>query len=100
MHPEETKSHVNVVWLYANDFFSKPMNIYNIKSGINATNNSDLKCIKTLRAEGIIVEQYRYMVVARCWQQWIGRVYRRGGSERPRNTNDRFYQKMAIRHQQ
>ncbi|GFX25419.1 HTH_Tnp_Tc3_2 domain-containing protein [Trichonephila clavipes] len=31
------------------------------------------------------------MVVARCWQQWIteGRVYRRGGSERPRNTNDR-----------
>ncbi|GFW62049.1 hypothetical protein TNCV_1684801 [Trichonephila clavipes] len=32
-----------------------------------------------------------YMVVARCWQQWIteGRVYRRGGSGRPRNTNDR-----------
>ncbi|GFW21005.1 HTH_Tnp_Tc3_2 domain-containing protein [Trichonephila clavipes] len=31
------------------------------------------------------------MVVARCWQQWIteGRVYRRGGSRRPRNTNDR-----------
>ncbi|GFX26305.1 hypothetical protein TNCV_949031 [Trichonephila clavipes] len=31
------------------------------------------------------------LVVARCWQQWIteGRVYRRGGSERPRNTNDR-----------
>ncbi|GFW58530.1 HTH_38 domain-containing protein [Trichonephila clavipes] len=31
------------------------------------------------------------MVVARCWQQWIteGRVYRRGGSGRPRNTNDR-----------
>ncbi|GFU74422.1 HTH_38 domain-containing protein [Trichonephila clavipes] len=31
------------------------------------------------------------MVVARCWQQWIteGRVYRRGGSDRPRNTNDR-----------
>ncbi|GFX49099.1 transposable element Tc1 transposase [Trichonephila clavipes] len=31
------------------------------------------------------------MVVARCWQQWIteGRVYRRGGSELPRNTNDR-----------
>ncbi|GFV02636.1 HTH_Tnp_Tc3_2 domain-containing protein [Trichonephila clavipes] len=30
-------------------------------------------------------------VVARCWQQWIteGRVYRRGGSGRPRNTNDR-----------
>ncbi|GFV30851.1 transposable element Tcb2 transposase [Trichonephila clavipes] len=30
------------------------------------------------------------MVVARCWQQWIteGRVYRRGGSGRPRNTND------------
>ncbi|GFV71568.1 HTH_Tnp_Tc3_2 domain-containing protein [Trichonephila clavipes] len=28
---------------------------------------------------------------ARCWQQWIteGRVYRRGGSGRPRNTNDR-----------
>ncbi|GFU97502.1 hypothetical protein TNCV_1913571 [Trichonephila clavipes] len=32
-----------------------------------------------------------HMVVARCWQQWIteGRVYRRGGSGRPRNTNDR-----------
>ncbi|GFV35346.1 HTH_Tnp_Tc3_2 domain-containing protein [Trichonephila clavipes] len=31
------------------------------------------------------------MVVAWCWQQWIteGRVYRRGGSGRPRNTNDR-----------
>ncbi|GFW54470.1 hypothetical protein TNCV_1608341 [Trichonephila clavipes] len=31
------------------------------------------------------------MVAARCWQQWIteGRVYRRGGSRRPRNTNDR-----------
>ncbi|GFX16677.1 hypothetical protein TNCV_2388211 [Trichonephila clavipes] len=31
------------------------------------------------------------MVVARCWQQWIteGRVYRRGESGRPRNTNDR-----------
>ncbi|GFX88174.1 transposable element Tcb2 transposase [Trichonephila clavipes] len=31
------------------------------------------------------------MVVARCWQQWIteGRVYRRGGPGRPRNTNDR-----------
>ncbi|GFX49393.1 transposable element Tcb2 transposase [Trichonephila clavipes] len=31
------------------------------------------------------------MVVARCWQQWIteGRVYPRGGSGRPRNTNDR-----------
>ncbi|GFX31516.1 HTH_Tnp_Tc3_2 domain-containing protein [Trichonephila clavipes] len=31
------------------------------------------------------------MVVARCWQQWIteGRVYRREGSGRPRNTNDR-----------
>ncbi|GFX70381.1 HTH_Tnp_Tc3_2 domain-containing protein [Trichonephila clavipes] len=31
------------------------------------------------------------MVVPRCWQQWIteGRVYRRGGSGRPRNTNDR-----------
>ncbi|GFT25535.1 transposable element Tcb2 transposase [Trichonephila clavipes] len=31
------------------------------------------------------------MVVARCWQQWIteGRVYRRGGSGHPRNTNDR-----------
>lgn len=31
------------------------------------------------------------MVVARCWQQWIteGRVYRRGGSGRPRNTNER-----------
>ncbi|GFU88734.1 uncharacterized protein TNCV_4444111 [Trichonephila clavipes] len=31
------------------------------------------------------------MVVARCWQQWIteGRVYRRRGSGRPRNTNDR-----------
>ncbi|GFT72967.1 HTH_Tnp_Tc3_2 domain-containing protein [Trichonephila clavipes] len=31
------------------------------------------------------------MVVARCWQQWIteGSVYRRGGSGRPRNTNDR-----------
>ncbi|GFV39463.1 HTH_Tnp_Tc3_2 domain-containing protein [Trichonephila clavipes] len=31
------------------------------------------------------------MVFARCWQQWIteGRVYRRGGSGRPRNTNDR-----------
>ncbi|GFW62616.1 HTH_Tnp_Tc3_2 domain-containing protein [Trichonephila clavipes] len=31
------------------------------------------------------------MVVARCWQQWIteGRVYRRGGSGRPRNTNGR-----------
>ncbi|GFT94929.1 HTH_38 domain-containing protein [Trichonephila clavipes] len=31
------------------------------------------------------------MVVARCWQQWIteGRVYRRGGSGRPRYTNDR-----------
>ncbi|GFU55068.1 HTH_Tnp_Tc3_2 domain-containing protein [Trichonephila clavipes] len=31
------------------------------------------------------------MVVARCWQQWVteGRVYRRGGSGRPRNTNDR-----------
>ncbi|GFU60755.1 transposable element Tc1 transposase [Trichonephila clavipes] len=31
------------------------------------------------------------MVVARYWQQWIteGRVYRRGGSGRPRNTNDR-----------
>ncbi|GFW38329.1 HTH_38 domain-containing protein [Trichonephila clavipes] len=28
------------------------------------------------------------MVVARCWQQWI-RVHRRGGSGRPRNTNDR-----------
>ncbi|GFU90613.1 HTH_38 domain-containing protein [Trichonephila clavipes] len=30
-------------------------------------------------------------VVARCWQQWIteGRAYRRGGSGRPRNTNDR-----------
>ncbi|GFX44130.1 uncharacterized protein TNCV_4119261 [Trichonephila clavipes] len=30
------------------------------------------------------------MVVARCWQQWIteGRVYRRRGSGRPRNTND------------
>ncbi|GFU58292.1 hypothetical protein TNCV_5139281 [Trichonephila clavipes] len=30
-------------------------------------------------------------IVARCWQQWIteGRVYRRGGSGRPRNTNDR-----------
>ncbi|GFS52962.1 hypothetical protein TNCV_331031 [Trichonephila clavipes] len=34
------------------------------------------------------------MVVARCWQQWIteGRVYRRGGSGRPRNTNDRRMQ--------
>ncbi|GFW31267.1 transposable element Tc1 transposase [Trichonephila clavipes] len=33
----------------------------------------------------------RNMVVARCWQQWIteGRMYRRGGSGRPRNTNDR-----------
>ncbi|GFU82136.1 HTH_Tnp_Tc3_2 domain-containing protein [Trichonephila clavipes] len=33
----------------------------------------------------------RYGAVARCWQQWIteGRVYRRGGSGRPRNTNDR-----------
>ncbi|GFW20143.1 transposable element Tcb1 transposase [Trichonephila clavipes] len=31
------------------------------------------------------------MVVARCWQQWIteGRLYHRGGSGRPRNTNDR-----------
>ncbi|GFU65657.1 uncharacterized protein TNCV_635801 [Trichonephila clavipes] len=31
------------------------------------------------------------MVVARCWQQWIteGRVYHRGGSGRPRKTNDR-----------
>ncbi|GFV73015.1 HTH_38 domain-containing protein [Trichonephila clavipes] len=31
------------------------------------------------------------MVVTRCWQQWIteGRMYRRGGSGRPRNTNDR-----------
>ncbi|GFV54676.1 hypothetical protein TNCV_3843951 [Trichonephila clavipes] len=31
------------------------------------------------------------MVVARCWQQWIteGRVHHRGGSGRPRNTNDR-----------
>ncbi|GFS76422.1 HTH_Tnp_Tc3_2 domain-containing protein [Trichonephila clavipes] len=34
------------------------------------------------------------MVVARCWQQWIknslnNRVYRRRGSGRPRNTNDR-----------
>ncbi|GFT76895.1 transposable element Tcb1 transposase [Trichonephila clavipes] len=31
------------------------------------------------------------MVNARCWQQWIteGRVYRRRGSGRPRNTNDR-----------
>ncbi|GFX69974.1 hypothetical protein TNCV_2983141 [Trichonephila clavipes] len=31
------------------------------------------------------------MVVARCWQQWIteGRVYRRTGSGRSRNTNDR-----------
>ncbi|GFV53548.1 HTH_Tnp_Tc3_2 domain-containing protein [Trichonephila clavipes] len=31
------------------------------------------------------------MVVARCFQQWIteGRVYRHGGSGRPRNTNDR-----------
>ncbi|GFV56666.1 transposable element Tc1 transposase [Trichonephila clavipes] len=31
------------------------------------------------------------MVVARCWQQWIteGRVYRRGESGRPWNTNDR-----------
>ncbi|GFV64198.1 HTH_Tnp_Tc3_2 domain-containing protein [Trichonephila clavipes] len=31
------------------------------------------------------------MVVARGWQQWIteGRVYRRGGSRRPRNINDR-----------
>ncbi|GFW62969.1 hypothetical protein TNCV_4453171 [Trichonephila clavipes] len=31
------------------------------------------------------------MVVSRCWQQWIteGRVHRRGGSGRPRNTNDR-----------
>ncbi|GFW61264.1 transposable element Tcb2 transposase [Trichonephila clavipes] len=31
------------------------------------------------------------MVVSRCWQQWIteGRVYRCGGSGRPRNTNDR-----------
>ncbi|GFV20852.1 transposable element Tc1 transposase [Trichonephila clavipes] len=31
------------------------------------------------------------MIVTRCWQQWIteGRVYRRGGSGRPRNTNDR-----------
>ncbi|GFW11649.1 HTH_Tnp_Tc3_2 domain-containing protein [Trichonephila clavipes] len=31
------------------------------------------------------------MVVARCWQQWITecRVYRRGGSGRHRNTNDR-----------
>ncbi|GFW39333.1 hypothetical protein TNCV_1833181 [Trichonephila clavipes] len=31
------------------------------------------------------------MVVARCWQQWItdGTMYRRGGSGRPRNTNDR-----------
>ncbi|GFX91227.1 transposable element Tcb1 transposase [Trichonephila clavipes] len=30
------------------------------------------------------------MVAARCWQQWIteGRIYRRGGSGRPRNTND------------
>ncbi|GFX29796.1 hypothetical protein TNCV_4749251 [Trichonephila clavipes] len=29
--------------------------------------------------------------IARCWQQWIteGRVHRRGGSGRPRNTNDR-----------
>ncbi|GFU90762.1 hypothetical protein TNCV_4869941 [Trichonephila clavipes] len=30
------------------------------------------------------------MVVARCWQlDTEGRVYRRGGSGRPRNTNDR-----------
>ncbi|GFW55239.1 hypothetical protein TNCV_116251 [Trichonephila clavipes] len=31
------------------------------------------------------------MVVVWCWQQWIteGRVYRRGRSGRPRNTNDR-----------
>ncbi|GFT86177.1 hypothetical protein TNCV_3257631 [Trichonephila clavipes] len=29
------------------------------------------------------------MVVARCWQITEGRVYRRGGSGRPRNTNDR-----------
>ncbi|GFX42856.1 HTH_Tnp_Tc3_2 domain-containing protein [Trichonephila clavipes] len=37
------------------------------------------------------------MVVARCWQQWIteGRVYRRGGSGRPRNTND--HEDRAIR---
>ncbi|GFU96086.1 HTH_38 domain-containing protein [Trichonephila clavipes] len=37
------------------------------------------------------------MVVARCWQQWIteGRVYRRRGSGRPRNTND--HEDRAIR---
>ncbi|GFV12629.1 HTH_38 domain-containing protein [Trichonephila clavipes] len=44
------------------------------------------------------------MVVARCWQQWIteGRVYRRGGSGRPRNTNDREVRaiRRVARHQQ
>ncbi|GFW82438.1 hypothetical protein TNCV_3819181 [Trichonephila clavipes] len=45
------------------------------------------------------------MVVARCCQQWIteGRVYRRGGSGRPRNTNDRedrAIRKWPLRHQQ
>ncbi|GFU50502.1 transposable element Tc3 transposase [Trichonephila clavipes] len=39
------------------------------------------------------------MVVARCWQQWIteGRVYRRGESGRPRNTNDREITSSAIK---
>ncbi|GFW56550.1 transposable element Tc1 transposase [Trichonephila clavipes] len=46
------------------------------------------------------------MVVARCWQQWIteSRVYRRGGSGRPRNTNDRedraIREEWPLRHQQ
>ncbi|GFT00968.1 HTH_38 domain-containing protein [Trichonephila clavipes] len=46
------------------------------------------------------------MVVARCWQQWIteGRVYRRGGSGRPRNTQmiARIVQseEWPLRHQQ
>ncbi|GFU76407.1 HTH_38 domain-containing protein [Trichonephila clavipes] len=44
------------------------------------------------------------MVVARCWQQWIteGRMYRRGGSGRPRNTSDRedrAIRRGPLRHQ-
>ncbi|GFW80585.1 transposable element Tc1 transposase [Trichonephila clavipes] len=51
--------------------------------------------VPTVKLGGGGVMVWRYMVsndvAARCWQQWIteGRVYRRGGSGRPRNTNDR-----------
>ncbi|GFT65988.1 hypothetical protein TNCV_3097511 [Trichonephila clavipes] len=47
----------------------------------------------------------RHDMVVAYWQQWIteGRVYRRGGSGRPRNTNDledRAIRRWPLRHQQ